>query len=160
MNIHFTNIGWIDLTCTGIDEIEELIEENDIDRLFIDDWESDATTDIAESLNLLEVGYVSIEDVEELIEVCEALEKEDADMILAYDTAVGGYSYNGIDSLIAGAKQAYYGKFDSKEEFGKNYAQETTTVPEEFEIYINWDDYADDLLTDFSEANGYYFLPI
>lgn len=158
MNIHFTNIGWIDLTCTGIGEIEELIEENDIDRLFIDDWESEASTEIARNLNLLVVGYISIEDVEELIKVCEVLEKEDADMILAYDTAVGGY--DDIDRLIADAKQAYYGEFDSNEEFGKNYAQETTTVPKEFEIYINWDDYADDLLTDFLEANGYYFLLI
>lgn len=158
MRINFTNIGWIDLTCTSVDELIEIMSENDVSDLHIDDWESEATTEIAESLGLLAVSYVSNEEVEALIEVCEALEKEDADMILAFDEAVGGYS--DIHSLIRNANSAFWGEFESHAEFGFHYAQETTTIPEEFENYIDWHSYADDLLMDFAEANGYYFLPV
>lgn len=69
------------------------------------------------------------------------------------------HGYNGED-----LENVYYGEYSSLADFGRDVADNQGIIPEEFDIYIDWDAYGDDLrqefevLDDVSTGGVYVFI--
>ncbi len=84
-----------------------------------------------------------------------ALDDNDRDLLEAFKECFGS-SENSIED----AQNAYYGQFDSDQDFAEELLASTgdlESIPENLRYYFDFEKYARDLMHDFSESNGYYF---
>jgi len=62
------------------------------------------------------------------------------------------------DIKISNVDDSYSGSCHTNAEFAEDMAEETCTIPKEWPFYyIDWERAANDLMMDYSEANGHYF---
>ena len=83
-----------------------------------------------------------------------ALDDDDRAMFEAYKEA-------GLEGSFSDAQDAYSGQFDSNYAFACEMLENTgdiSSIPEHLQYYFDYEKYARDLMYDYSEANGYYFL--
>lgn len=81
------------------------------------------------------------------------LDDDDRELLEAYHDA-------GFSGDIDDARDAYFGQFDSDEDFAQEYIDSTgmlSGVPDNLRFYFDVERFARDLMMDFSESNGYYF---
>ena len=94
---------------------------------------------------------------ENIVEIAEAMEDKDADMISAYVSLMGKKL---TPELIEQAEERFYGQFDSYTDLAEDYAEQTgmlNEVPESIQRYFDFEAFGRDLSYDFMEENGYYF---
>ena len=94
---------------------------------------------------------------ENIFEVAEMLEGEDAEMLDAYFSL----GYDITEENIETAKEKFFGQFSSDEEMAEEYAEQIdllSSIPENLRYYFDFESYGRDLAFDFQEFNGYYFF--
>jgi antirestriction protein len=83
-----------------------------------------------------------------------ALDDDDRAMFEAYKEA-------GLEGSFSDAQDAYSGQFEDDYSFAWDMLENSgdlSLIPEHLQVYFDVDKFARDLMYDYSEANGYYFL--
>lgn len=94
---------------------------------------------------------------ENIFEVAEMLDSEDAGMLDAYFSL----GYDITEENIETAKEKFFGEFNDYEELGEEYATQTgllDEMPENLKYYFDFEKFGRDLSYDLQESNGYYFF--
>ncbi len=97
-------------------------------------------------------------------EVAEHLKNADAENIAAAYLALGITSSEDAEEIAKEIEEVFLGKFESDEEFAQEHYFQTMNSSKETQSWpydcIDWKKAARDLMMDYNEQDGYYFMNV
>lgn len=136
------------------------------DSCFTSDDIKDAFLEIAENNSIEDYELIDRNDIQiDYFDLPDFLSPNNLEEFFEYypnssydDMDIWEAAYN-CDVEFRNIDEAYFGQFNSDEEFAQDLCEQLGDIPRNFPgyIHIDWESTAKELMYDYCESNGYYF---